>query len=54
VNEGYTNPFVISCSDCMNIVFRNIINLFACLLNGFLGFCADVDEVTDLPGCDTL
>jgi len=37
----------------LNIVFRNIINLFTCL-NGFLVFCSDVDEVTDLPGCDAL
>lgn len=24
------------------------------LLNGILGFCSDVDVVTDLPGCDAL
>jgi hypothetical protein len=54
VNEGYRDPFVISCSDCINIVFKNIINLFTCLFNRFLGFCSGVDEITDLPGCGTL
>jgi hypothetical protein len=54
MNEGYRDPFVISCSVCINIVFKNIINLFTCLFNGFLGLCSDVDEVTNLPGSDTL
>jgi hypothetical protein len=54
VNEGYKDPFVILCNDCLKIVFKNIINLFTCLLNGLLSFCTDVDEVMNLPGCDTL
>jgi hypothetical protein len=50
VNEGLSFHAMVT----LNIVFRNIITLFPCLLKGFLGFCSDVDEVTDLPGFDAL